>query len=218
MLSLILCSVAFLAGLLVSRRSLVAGIGTVLTVGYAYGIVRANLTQPASHFIFDAAVLGLYCTQLPRSFVPGSRQLLGPLSVWVAVLIAWPVLLLAIPRQDALVQLVGLRGNVFLVPFLLLGARLTDERAHRLALWCAVLNIVVFLVAAAEYQLGIQPFFPKNAVTAIIYASNDATGLGYGVHRIPATFSSAHAYGGTMVATPPPSSERGSKGAAVGGT
>src|SRR4029453_13946724 len=49
--------------------------------------------------------------------------------------------------------------------------------------------------------VGVRAFFPVNAVTEIIYASGDV-GVG-SQFRIPATFSSAHAYAGTMVATLP---------------
>jgi O-antigen ligase len=56
-------------------------------------------------------------------------------------------------------------------------------------------------VAAAQFVVGLEPFFPHNAVTEIIYRSGDVAG--YTAHRIPSFFTSAHAYGGTMVSTLP---------------
>ncbi|HYP13715.1 MAG TPA: hypothetical protein VEQ63_07315, partial [Bryobacteraceae bacterium] len=47
-----------------ARRSLVAGLSAMLAAGYIYGITRANLLSPATHFLFDAALIGLYSVQL----------------------------------------------------------------------------------------------------------------------------------------------------------
>jgi hypothetical protein len=49
--------------------------------------------------------------------------------------------------------------------------------------------------------MGIQSFYPHNEVTDIIYRSRDL--VGWTAHRIPASFSSAHAFAGTMVMTLP---------------
>src|SRR5262245_3669465 len=98
-------------------------------IGYGYGIIRANVPQALSHFIFDAAVVGLYLAQLGRPLRPEVRQRMRGLVTWVTVLMVWPVFLLFIPFQHPLVQLVGLRGHMFFLPFLLLGARLTREDA-----------------------------------------------------------------------------------------
>lgn len=203
MLAIILCVLAAILAAVAGRRSLVAGIAAVLAVGYMYGILRANVQQPASHFVFDAAVLGLYVTQLFRPDPEATADPVGRsrLLIWVLLLFAWPIFLLAIPHQDPLVQFVGLRGHVFFLPFLLFGSRLTNERAYELALWCAVLNIAAFALAATEFQLGIEPFFPRSTVTEVMYRSNDVAG--YTAYRIPSSFSNAHAYAGTMVATLP---------------
>ena len=201
MLSIFLCGFIAIACFVAARRSLVTGIGATLAVGYIYGIARANIAQTGSHFLFDAAVVGLFLARLTKSSsdteLPVPRQLI----FWVVILIAWPFFLMAIPQQDPLVQLVGFRGNAFLLPYILLGSQLDDERRNQLALWCAALNIFAFAFAAAEFQLGLPAFFPRNAVTTIIYASNDVAGNGN--YRIPAVFGSAHAYGGTMVMTLP---------------
>ncbi|HEX8501833.1 MAG TPA: hypothetical protein VF659_14715 [Pyrinomonadaceae bacterium] len=205
MVPIILCIAAFAFALVAARRSLVAGLTVVTSVGYFYGILRANLPEVASHFIFDAAVVGLYAAQLFGGRGGVRRRDWQVLCIWVGALVAWPFLLFFVPAQDYTVQFVGLRGNVFLLPFLLLGARLRGEEVRRLALTFAALNLLVFSFASAEYVLGVERFYPRNAVTELIYKSavdenfenpDRATAL-----RIPATFSSAHAYAGAMVLT-----------------
>ena len=208
MLSLFLCIVAFAFSYAAGRRSLAAGLVTVMAVGYAYGILRANVNEVYSHFIFDAAVVGLYLTQLGRRGADAAaRREYRALALWVGLLAGWPVLLFFVPMQDYVVQFVGLRGNIFLLPFMLLGARLTDRDARQLALAFAALNLVAFAFAGAEYLFGVERFYPYNAVTELIYRSavdedftnpDRSTAL-----RIPATFTSAHAFAGTLVLTFP---------------
>src|SRR5437588_7710938 len=171
MISLLFCVAAFAFAYVAGRRSLVVGLVVAFAVGYFYGILRANLPATGSHFIFDATVVGLYATQLLKRGSREERRRRQLLGIWVGVLIAWPFLLFFVPAQDYAVQLVGLRGNVFLLPFLLLGARLKDEDARRLALAIAVLNLVVFLFAFAEYVVGVERFYPQNRVTELVYMS-----------------------------------------------
>lgn len=205
MLAVVFCLAAFVFSYLAGRRSLVASLCVLMTVGYAYGIVRANVPETFSHFIFDAAVVGLYATQLVRRPNAEERRRQRALSAWVTFLIVWPLLLFFVPVQTYEVQLVGLRGNIFMLPLIMLGARLKDEEVYKLALWLAVLNLLAFAVAGAEYFFGLERFFPHNQVTDIIYrgavdedyANPDrSTAL-----RIPSTFTSAHAYAGMMVMT-----------------
>lgn len=200
MIGLFLCFVAFLGTAVAGRRSLLTGLCTVISIGYFYGIIRGNVPQTASHFIFDSAVLGLYSVQLFRRAQGGRSASIG-LRLWVASLCAWPVILLAVPKQDPLIQMVGLRAAILLIPFLLIGARVEIRDLDRLAVWCAGLNLVAFAFAVGEYLFGLGPFFPYNAVTALIYKQHDISG--YEWSRIPATFSNAHAYAGTMVVTLP---------------
>ena len=199
MTSIALCAVAFLACLQMGRRSLVAGLCALVTVGYVYGIVRANLPDGFSHLIFDAGVLGLYAAQFRLSQPRWQFSRSEDLRNWVTVLIAWPVVLFAVPWQDPLIQLVGLRGSIFLLPFLLLGARITGDDVYKLALWLSVLNLVAAALAGVQFFVGVEPFFPRNAITETIYRSKDLAG--YTAYRIPSSFSSAHAYAGTMVMT-----------------
>ena len=201
MVSVILCVVAAFVAFLVGRRSLLAGVLVVLATGYAYGIVRANLLETFSHFIFDAAVVGLYAAQLPNLLNAAKSAQFCRLKRWVGVLILWPALLFLVPVQDPLIRLVGLRGNAFLLPFLLIGARLGREELNRLALGVAVLNLLAFLMAGVEFFVGVPQFFPENSVTELIYKSKDIAD--YTAYRIPSFFTSAHAYAGTMVMTLP---------------
>ncbi len=196
-----LCLIAVVGTYLAARRSLAAGIGALLTVGYAYGITRANWLDIYSHLLFDASLLGLYAAQLFRPLPLEERLRLQGLRAWVILLIAWPVILFLVPTQDTLIELVGLRGNIFMLPCLLLGARLSREDLYRVAIWVAFLNIAAGAVAAAEFVVGVDAFFPANAVTEIIYRSGDVAG--FTAYRIPSSFTSAHAYGGTMVSTLP---------------
>lgn len=200
MLSILLCLAAFLAAYTFGRRSLTGGLVVVLTTGYAYGIVRANLGQAAAHFLFDAAVLGLYLGQWLAPWSPEERRRVASLTSWVLVLTLWPLVIFLLPYQTPLIQLVGLRGNVFFLPFLILGARLRDDELPRLSLTLAGLNLMAFAFALGEYTLGIERFYPYNAVTDLIYRSNDLLNH---AHRIPATFVNAHAYAGTMALTLP---------------
>src|SRR5213594_4642215 len=123
------------------RRSLATVLVALLTVGYAYGIVRANFPTDASHFLFDAAVLGLYAAVFMTPAPSQARYRSLNLQPWVAVLMGWPLLMFFVPTQDWLIQLVGLRGALFFVPFLLIGARMEESDFETLTMGMAVLNI-----------------------------------------------------------------------------
>lgn len=196
-MSLYLCLIAFAFCYWAGRRSLVNGLAALLGVGYLYGITRANVPETFSHFIFDAGVVGLYAAQLFRKLNPLQQYKIEPLRPWLEFLIGWPLLMFMIPIQDFLIQVVGLRGNIFLLPFVLFGARLDAEERYRLALWLAALNVLAFAFAGTEYFTGLEKFFPHNKVTELLYLSKDV--VGHTAYRIPASFANAHAYGGTMV-------------------
>jgi hypothetical protein len=196
-----LCVAALLGTYAAARRSLPAGFGALLVVGYAYGIVRANQLDGYSHLLFDCALLGLYAARLFSPLSPVERIRLDPLFTWLVVLIGWPIVLFLVPRQDVLVELVGLRGNIFMLPCLVLGASMTRDELYSLACWLAALNIAAGIFGAVQFVVGIEPFFPRNPVTEILYRSGDIAG--YSAYRIPSSFTSAHAYAGTMVLTLP---------------
>ena len=162
----------------------------------------ARFPDTFSHFIFDSAVIGFYLSYFGHG---GLKKVFDPqqeaLRRWTSVLIGWGVLMFLIPIQNPLIQLVGLRGNVFLLPFLLVGGRMERETANAMGLWLGMLNHVAFAFALAEYFFGVPMFYPENAITDIIYRSSDV-GVG-GSLRIPAIFSNAHSYGGTMVYSMP---------------
>ncbi len=173
MVPIVLLIGAFVATYYGGRRSLVIGLSVLFTIGYAYGVVRANRMDGFSHLLFDAALLGLYASEFQRSFSLEERTRLDEMRTWLYVMIGWPAVLFLAPTQDVLVELVGLRGNVFMLPCLLIGARLRRADVLTLAQWLAVLNIAAGLFAAVEYVVGIEPFFPRNAVTDLIYRSGD---------------------------------------------
>jgi hypothetical protein len=202
-MGLLLSLAAFAVTVLGARRSVGVGMAGVLAAGYFYGILRARFPDGFSHFIFDASVLGMYVGHFVR--VGTFRAPRAPdLSMWATLLIGWPLIIFALGLlypQHLLIQLVGLRAAVWFLPFLLLGAwaRLDDLRV--IARTLAVLNLLTLFVAVGEYFLGLETFFPRNAVTELMYRSNDVAG--YTAHRIPATFISAAAYGTTMVQSVP---------------
>jgi hypothetical protein len=202
MLALILCALALLACFIAGRRSLVSGLCTLMTVGYAYGIIRANVPQPAMHFVFDAGVGGLYLSLFSRGVTAAQWPRVKVIQPWLMLLIGWPIVLFFFPIQDFWVQFVGLRGQIFFLGFILIGAMLEPEDCYTLARWFAVLNIVVFGFAVAEYFMGVPKFYPKNANTTLIYISNDVLRNG-SAYRIPATFVNSAGYSATMVETIP---------------
>jgi hypothetical protein len=201
MISVAICVAAFAVTWWLGKRSLWQGIAAALTVGYSYGIVRANLTG-ATHLLFDAAVAGLFAALLWRVLNAPDRPGFYALKCWTLALIAWPSVLFFFPPGDVLVELVGWRANVFLLPCLLIGTQLDDEDVYRVGFTMGVLNIAAGVFAALEFTFGIRMFFPYSEVTDMLYQSrlNDTEFIGM---RIPATFVNAHAYAGTLVMTLP---------------
>jgi len=193
--------VAFAGALLATFRSLGWGFLAVLAVGYVSGVVRANYLGVFTTFMFDAAVLGLYLGFIlgkSRWAAGGSPGTAGP---FVVFLIAWPALLSLVPVNNLLVQFVALRATVWFLPILLIAARLTTADLAVLARGLVVLNLVALAGGLYVYLYGVEALYPQNPITQIIYKSNDVAGYKY--HRIPSTFLSAHAYGGTMLLTLP---------------
>src|SRR5580704_6778040 len=171
--SILLCIGAFAAVYWFTKGSLVGGLRAVIAVGYFYGIVRANVPQTASHFIFDAGIGGLYLGTLLKGLTPIQKLRIRKVRSWVVCLIAWPLLLFFVPAQDSIIQLVGLRSAVWFVPFLIFGALIDDKERSRLAVWLAILNLVALGFALAEFTLGIPRFYPHNVLTELIYKQND---------------------------------------------
>jgi hypothetical protein len=135
----------------------------------------------------------------------GLKTIIDPnqiaLQRWTFFLFGWAVLMFLVPMQHPIIQLVGLRGNAFLLPFLLVGGSLSRADATGLAMWLGALNHLALAFAVAEYFLGVQAFFPDNQITQIIYRSRDVAG--YSAYRIPSTFSNSASFGATMVSTIP---------------
>ena len=199
MVAVLACISALILCLWAGRRSLGQGLVALYTVGYFYGILRANLPSEASHFVFDAAVLGFYLSQDWSGRADSSRAA-RTVRLWTLSLVAWPLMLMVLPAQPLLVRLVGLRGAIFFIPILIVGARLRETDLRFTAGGLAILNLAALGFAVAEYVRGVPAFYPYNAVTRIIYLSGDVAG---GYFRIPAIFVNAAAYGGNMVASLP---------------
>jgi hypothetical protein len=184
-----------------SRISRGHALAATTAVGYGYGILRANYPDGISHFMFDAAVATLYLTEFFRRGVGAVDR---GIVQWALALCLWAILMiplgLVVGRQPLVIQLVGLRSTIFFLPMLIVGARLVDRDLLVWARFVVGLNLMAFVVGVAEYQLGVDVFYPMNAVTQIIYSSNDIAGH---FMRIPSTFINAHAYGGVMMMTLP---------------
>ncbi|MBI1347044.1 hypothetical protein GC163_12220 [bacterium] len=188
-------ALATIGSYLAARRSLGYGIVAVMAVGYVNGYIRANYLGVATTLMFDGALGGLYVAQLQSLLRPGPIERPG-LRKWVTALILWPTVLLAIPINDPLIQLVGWRGDVWAIPMILLGTRLKREDFATMAVGISLLNCMALMAGIYVYFNGLGSLFPRNSVTELMYRSTDIAG---GHARIPALFLNAHQYGGTMV-------------------
>ena len=188
---------ALLGVFTLTLRSLGLGFLGLFAVGYFNGIIRANFLGIYTTFMFDAGLLGLYAGFLASRPKDASAVWATPTGQWVIALIAWPALLVLIPVNDFLVQLVALRATVWFLPVLLVATRLQADDLAVITRGLAVLNVVALIVGVYIYRNGVAALYPENAVTKIIYMSRDVAG--YEHHRVPSTFLSAHAYGGAML-------------------
>ena len=197
------CITAFVTCTLFGSRSTGLGLGAVMMFGYIYGIMRANFLDGYSHFAFDCGLIGFYLAQFSKSVSVESQNRSYTAKNWLTFLIGWPLLLYIAPVNHYLVQLVALRHIIFFLPVLLLATRIRTTELNKLAYWLGILNIGAFVMAVIQYIIGIEPFFPRSQVTEIMFRSHDVTTSEGQFFRIPATFTSAHAFGGTMLMTLP---------------
>jgi hypothetical protein len=203
MLALLACLIAFAACYVAGRRALWAGFMTTMVVGYFYGIVRANLDSRFAHFIFDFGAVGFYLALIARRDSQIQRFKMRRIMPWVLALTGWPLVMMLMPIQTPLVQLVGLRGQIFFVPFLLVGAMVDSTEMRKIAMGFAILSLIELAFALAEIEFGLTRFYPMNAVDQLIYNSMDVAVGSTSAYRIPATFVQAAAYGGNMASTIP---------------
>jgi hypothetical protein len=193
-----ICLTSFVLCYITGRRAVWAGFLATMVVGYFYGIVRANLESPLAHFIYDFSAIGFYLALLTRKDTPIQRFKMRRVMPWVLVLAGWPLLIMLMPLQPPLIQLVGLRGQIFFVPFILVGAMLDGSEMRKIAIGLAVLSLIEIVFALAEIELGVPRFYPINEVDQLIYNSLDVASGSTLAFRIPATFVQAAAFGGNM--------------------
>ncbi|MGA2410748.1 MAG: hypothetical protein ABSG46_10225 [Candidatus Binataceae bacterium] len=174
-----------------------------MTVGYFYGIIRANWEASPIHFLYDLSAIGYFLALLINKKTPIQRYKLRRIMPWLLALTAWPVLLLFVPTQILPVQLVGLRGQIFFLPFLALGAMIDNNEMRKVAFGLGILNLVALAFALAEVQLGVPRFYPFNAVDQLIYRSTDVIVGSATTYRIPAIFENSVGYGGNMMGSVP---------------
>ena len=150
-----LCLLTFGAAFLLTRRSLGTGAGFVVLVGCLHGWLRCRFYNPASHFTFDAALIGHYLATFTGP-VHSSSGRSHALRTWAFILATLPlgVLLFSpfIDAQPLLVQLVGLRSVLLFVPLLLVASRFRNEDVSVLSDW-ALLSVFV----ASFFALGTDP-------------------------------------------------------------
>lgn len=192
--------IAFVAAFVSSRISLGASISVLLTVGYFSGIIRANYLHVLTTFMFDMCVLGLYIGVFVNQPELVNKLKRSSLASWIFVLAMWPLIVAAVPVNDFLIQMLALRATVWLLPLMLIGVRITEDDLTVMARVMVALNLCALVAGLICYFYGVRTLYPENSVTKIIYNSADIAG---GYHRIPSTFLSSAAYGGTMLATMP---------------
>lgn len=197
---IILIALAFVSVFYLTLGDWRRGLCLCIAWGYFHGILKANYIYSWGHFIYDGAVAGLYAGALFRPPPAIDRLLDGSIKGWLKWLIGWPLFLLFMPMQHFLVQIVGLRGNMFFIPMALFGAWLGDGGRRQLSLTLSIMNLVALGFATAEFSMGVDAFYPRNEATEIIYKSQDIAGEHF---RIPAIFGNAHSYGGTMTLSLP---------------
>ncbi len=200
MLAIALCLIAFGACYVAGRRAVWAGFMATMAIGYFYGILRANLETTFAHFIFDFGAVGFYIALVTRADSAIQRFKMRRIMPWVLALAGWPLLIMLMPLQPLMIQLVGLRGQIFFVPFILVGAMLDGTEMRKIAYALGALAIIELFFALAEVELGLPRFYPMNEVDQIIYNSLDVVIGSTTSYRIPATFVQAAAYGGNMAA------------------
>jgi hypothetical protein len=200
-MDLVFLPAAFAGTYFATSRSLARGFLAMFAVGYFSGVVRANFMGVFTSFMFDAAVLGLYLGFFLGRSSRAAGVWSGPAGHFVIFLIAWPTLLSFVPVNHYLVQLVGVRSSVWLLPIMLLSSRLTAADLDVISRGLAILNLAALAGGVYVFQFGVEALYPINAITKIIYNSNDVAGYKY--HRIPSIFLNAHSYGGTMLYTLP---------------
>ena len=208
MIGTALCILAFLIVRSRATRSLGDGVVALLAIGYAYGLIRAWVPDSGGHFVFDAALAGLFSVELVKP--PGRPIRFQSLTAenWLVVLLVWPIVCIAYSplvadSQPFIIQLVGVRDALLMLPCILIGARFTAVDVAKIAKALAILNVVALGFGAAEYVFGVDAVVPQNDVTALVYLSNDVETKAGVFLRIPSTFLNAHSYGGTMVLTLP---------------
>ena len=191
---------AFFLVFVLSQRSIALGIMGAIGIGYFSGIVRANFQSIATTFFFDVGVFALYLSVFLGHTPKLKKAIYSQSGQFVLILIFWPIFLSLIPINNFYVQLVALRGNVWLLPFLIIATLLKKEDVFVIARGFAILNVIAMVAGVYIYFNGVESLYPINDVTRVIYGSKDVVG---GRYRIPSIFLSAHAYGGTMVLTLP---------------
>jgi hypothetical protein len=198
-----ICVICFAVCYVAGRRAVWAGFMATMTIGYFYGIMRANIESPISHFFYDAGAVGFYLALITRRDTPLERFKMRRVMPWVLALAGWPLLIMLLPMQPIMIQLVGLRAQIFFIPFILVGALVDGRDMRKIAIGLGVLSFIEIAFALAEIHFGLTHFYPINAVDELIYKSQDVKIGAMTAFRIPGTFVQSATFGGSMAAAIP---------------
>ncbi len=194
--------VAFVGSFFFTFRSLGMGLGYTFFTGYFFGIIRVNYLGLFTTFFYDSGLLGLYLGILVTNRYQQSQFLQTKGGKIFQFIIGWQLFLFLIPFHHYLVQLIALRSDVWMTLLIPVGFLLSAQDIKVLTRWLALGNLLSLAFAIYEYIYGVPSLYPYNALTELIYNSNDIrTADGKGALRIPATFMNAHSYAGTMHST-----------------
>ncbi len=171
MISILLAVGSFLACLLAGSRSLKLGLCAIIGVGYIYGIARANYPDTWTYLMFDLGAIGsLHRAALEADDAGSARRVARPPDLagdpdWVAraAVHCLPHATIRLCRPSASGPTCSCCHSCCF------GARLTNDDLKDLALFLAVLNLAAVALGTVEFFIGIEPFFPMNEVTEIIY-------------------------------------------------
>ena len=113
MTGLFLCSLGFVVTYWMAGRSLGKGFLALLCFSYPYGLLRAQMGDVGSHFLFDAALFGLYFGGFSRATSNALKLRSQAATPWALALMIWPLVCIAYSpilsdAQPIVVQLVGI--------------------------------------------------------------------------------------------------------------
>ena len=152
-----------------------------------------------------SALIGSTLALITRRDTPIQRFKMRRLMPWVLALAGWPLLVMLMPLQPFLIQLVGLRGQIFFVPFILVGAMLDANEMRKIAIGIAGPEPDRTAVRDGRDPVRRDAFLSDECGRSDHLQQYGCRGdrPDRRCFRIPATFVQAASYGGVMALTLP---------------